>query len=409
MGDQCAILVGDFRRRPGEISEPKALLDVGVTPFLETLIGEASRRGFDEILLIAGSGCEDVHAFLCERRLAERFPCRVELSIAPIALGTGGALAYARDRLKNDFLLLNGDGWFDFNWLDLVSRARRVGAAAALALRGVASPDRYVTVDLDGSFVRAILSSEAPVATALVSGGVSYWTRRVFDSFRAPCSLETEVLPSLVSRRALRGYPYSGFFIDIGVPEARATAGKVVRRRRRRPAVFLDRDGILNVDHGYIHTPKEIEWIPGAPEAVKLLNDSGYYVFVVTNQSGVARGLYSESDVIALHRWMAQELAAFGASIDDWRYCPFHSDARVEVYRALHPWRKPSPGMIVDLLEHWPVERQGSFLIGDKASDIEAAEAAGLPGHLFKGGNLVDFLQSIQPLPIEREAASQRL
>ena len=197
--------------------------------------------------------------------------------------------------------------------------------------------------------------------------------------------------------------------IDIGAPETLATAAEVVSRRRRRPAVFLDRDGVLNVDRGYIHTPEQIEWIAGAPEAVKRLNDAGYYVFVVTNQSGVARGLYGESDVVALHRWMAQQLSAFGASVDDWRYCPFHLEGRVEAYRASHPWRKPSPGMIIDLFDHWPVEREGSFLIGDKASDIEAAEAAGLPGHLFKGGHLVDFLQSIRPLPTDLAAASGSL
>ncbi len=409
MGNQCAITIGDLGSPAGEISKSPswALFDIDGATFLETLIGEAGRRGFDEILLLAGSGSESVCAFLSERRIEERFPCRVELSIAPTPLGTGGALVFARDRLQDDFLLLSSEIWFDFNWLDLWVGARRDGAEAALALRSIASPGRYETVDLDGSFVRAIRSPRTPVATSLANGGVSYLTRRIFDGYDALCSLETEVLPSLISRRGLRGYPYHGAFIDIGVPETLTTAAEVVPRRRRRPAVFLDRDGVLNVDHGFIHIPEQIEWIAGAPEAVKLLNDAGYYVFVVTNQSGVARGLYGEGDVIALHRWMAQELAASGASVDDWRYCPFHSEARVDAYRASHPWRKPSPGMIVDLLEHWPVEREGSFLIGDKASDVEAAEAAGLPGYLFKGGHLNDFLKSIRPLPVDSAAPSE--
>jgi D-glycero-D-manno-heptose 1,7-bisphosphate phosphatase len=165
-------------------------------------------------------------------------------------------------------------------------------------------------------------------------------------------------------------------------------------RRSRRPAVFLDRDGVLNVDHGYVHAPDQFEWIPGAKSAVRLLNEAGYLVFVVTNQAGVAKGLYSEDAVIALHRWMARELAESGAAIDDWRYCPFHPEGSVAAYRAAHEWRKPRPGMILDLLAQWPVEREGSHLIGDKITDLQAAEAAGIHGHLFEGGDLADFLRS---------------
>jgi len=161
----------------------------------------------------------------------------------------------------------------------------------------------------------------------------------------------------------------------------------------RRRAVFLDRDGVLNLDHGYVHAPHQVDWTPGAKAAVKLLNDTGHYVFVVTNQAGVARGLYDEEAVEALHLWMAEELAAAGASIDDWRYCPFHPEAEVPAYRAAHPWRKPSPGMLLDLFAHWPIEREGSFLVGDKASDIAAAEAAGVKGFLFAGGDLKAFVE----------------
>jgi D-glycero-D-manno-heptose 1,7-bisphosphate phosphatase len=166
---------------------------------------------------------------------------------------------------------------------------------------------------------------------------------------------------------------------------------------RRRPAVFLDRDGVLNVDHGYVHAPEQVEWIAGAREAVRLLNHAGYYLFVITNQAGVARGFYGEDDVVRLHRWMSEDLASVGAAIDDWRYCPYHPEGSVDAYRAAHDWRKPKPGMILDLLNHWPVEREKSFVVGDKASDLEAAEAAGLTGYLFQGGNLLEFVRTILP------------
>lgn len=153
-------------------------------------------------------------------------------------------------------------------------------------------------------------------------------------------------------------------------------------------AVFLDRDGVLNQDTGYPYRPEQIVWTPGAAAAVRRLNQAGFLVFVVTNQSGVARGYYSEADVQALHRWMASELVIQGARIDGWRYCPHHPNAAVPAYRLACACRKPAPGMLLSLMEAWPVDRRRSFLIGDKASDLQAARTAGLAAHLFRGGDL---------------------
>jgi D-glycero-D-manno-heptose 1,7-bisphosphate phosphatase len=165
----------------------------------------------------------------------------------------------------------------------------------------------------------------------------------------------------------------------------------------KKPAVFFDRDGVLNEDTGHLFRPEQVKWTEGAREAVKTVNDAGYFAFVVTNQSGVARGLYEEEHVLALHRWMADEFAKVGARVDAFEYCPYHPEAEVDRYRRVSDRRKPEPGMIIDLLDRFHIDRARSVLVGDKPSDLEAARAAGIAGYLFPGGNLEEFIRRVLP------------
>jgi D-glycero-D-manno-heptose 1,7-bisphosphate phosphatase len=160
-----------------------------------------------------------------------------------------------------------------------------------------------------------------------------------------------------------------------------------------RPALFLDRDGVINVDKAYVSRIADFEWIEGAAEAIAAFNARGWWVFVVTNQSGVAYGYYTEDEMQALHAWMNAELAKRGARIDRIYHCPYHADGSVERYRRDSYDRKPRPGMLIQAMTDYPVIRERSFLIGDKEADIEAAKAAGVAGFLFTGGNLASFAE----------------
>jgi D-glycero-D-manno-heptose 1,7-bisphosphate phosphatase len=159
-----------------------------------------------------------------------------------------------------------------------------------------------------------------------------------------------------------------------------------------RPAVFLDRDGTLNEDFGYVHRFEDFRWLPGTKDAIRRLNAAGVYVFVVTNQSGVARGLFGEDAVAALHARMREALQEVGAGIDDFRYCPHHPDIGVGPYRRVCACRKPAPGMIFDLIAHWPVDTAASVMVGDKAIDVEAGRAAGIAAEMVRGGELEGFV-----------------
>lgn len=163
----------------------------------------------------------------------------------------------------------------------------------------------------------------------------------------------------------------------------------------KRPAAFLDRDGVLNVDHGYTHRPDQLEWIAGAPEAVRLLNEAGYYVFVITNQSGVARGYYQEAVVHRFHAAMQDALKAQGAHIDAFYYCPHHPDGTVKELAVHCRCRKPEPGMLEQAAREWPIDLGQSFLIGDKDDDMAAAAAFNIRGIKFdsKVDSLVELVR----------------
>ncbi|WP_054143618.1 HAD family hydrolase [Bosea sp. AAP35] len=159
------------------------------------------------------------------------------------------------------------------------------------------------------------------------------------------------------------------------------------------PMVFLDRDGVLNEEVNYAFRLDQITWVEGAFSAVRRLNQLGYRAVVVTNQSGIARGFYTEEDVRVLHVEMARIMADNGARIDAFYYAPHHPDATIAAYRVDHEDRKPRPGMLLKALQAFPTDMQRTFLIGDRATDLEAAKAAGIAGFLFKDGRLDVFVE----------------
>lgn len=392
---QCAILVGGLGTRLGLATAvtPKPLLTVGDRPFLAWLLREVARYGITEVLLLTGHLSDVLRAGLQDLR--DRLPRAMTLAVSeePVRAGTGGALHHARERLHDSFLLLNGDSLFDCDLSPLL--ASEPGVMGRLALRRLSDASRYGVVELDGDRVTAFRERPAPGAPGLINGGIYRLDRRVVDRTTAVCSLERDVLPGLARDGLLRGTESAGWFIDIGVPPDLERAQSELPRRLTRPALFLDRDGVCNIDHGWVGSRDRFEWTPGAKAAMRMAHARGWHVFIVTNQSGVARGLYDEAAVQALHRWMLDEVLQSGGTIDDVRYCPFHPEAAVPAYRRSSAWRKPGPGMILDLLRAWELDPRRCALVGDQATDMTAAAAAGVAGSLFPGGDLAEFVRPI--------------
>lgn len=393
---QCVVLIGGLGTRLGALTTemPKPLLEVGGRPFLDYLLSNLRRLGFRRVLLLAGHRAEKVAQYVAELTPDPDF--RIDYIIEPEPRGTAGALAFAASQLEPTFCLMNGDTLFDFNLLDLaVSVAAAPEALVHMALRRAPDASRFGVVEVEEGRVTGF-RERGDASGGLINGGVYFMSRHILDRLPEKGSLEREVLPALADEDLVCGREQSGFFIDIGIPSSLTEAQTSVPESQRRPAIFFDRDGVLNEDLGYVGEIERFHWMAGAVKAIKAFNDKGWFVFVVTNQAGVSRGLYGLNDVTLLHGFMQEELRSSGAHIDDFRFCPHHTDGVVSEFAKACNWRKPNPGMLIDLMDHWPVRIEKSWIIGDKSSDIDAGKAAGLNNCLlFQGGNLYEALEEL--------------
>jgi len=153
-------------------------------------------------------------------------------------------------------------------------------------------------------------------------------------------------------------------------------------------AAFLDRDGTIIEDTGYLGEISKVRFLPGANTGIKLLNDNGFKVIIITNQAGVARGYFTEETVKEINGYVQESLAREGASIDMFYYCPHHTEGVIEEYRKDCYYRKPNPGMVKKAAQDFSINLKKSFVIGDKHSDIETGRRAGCRNILLSKNNL---------------------
>lgn len=397
---QAVILAGGLGTRLGARSRgvPKPMQPVGGRPLLEYVLWNLRRQGVTDIVLAVGHLAEVIVGHFGD---GTRHGVSIRYVREDSPAGTGGGLALCAPLLQERFLFLNGDTLFDFNVLDLAVEAERSSALACLALRAVNDVSRYGEVVLDGVTVARF--SEKPAARpGLVSGGVALMKRAIVEHVpKAPCSLERDVFTPLAAAGRLAGKAYDGFFIDIGTPETLDEAQSSIPAWQGKAALLLDRDGVVNVDNGYVCTPERFEWTRGAVAAIKAANDAGVLVLVATNQAGIARGYYTTQQFESFMQWINERLRDNGAHLDGWYHCPHHPSEGVGELKVECDCRKPRPGMILRAIADWRLEPRRSLLVGDKPADIEAARACGIEGLLFDHQH-DDLLSTVQELVLPR-------
>tara|TARA_Y100001970_G_scaffold109000_1_gene136201 strand:- start:41222 stop:42403 length:1182 start_codon:yes stop_codon:yes gene_type:complete len=286
-------------------------------------------------------------------------------------MGTGGALNLIKKKIKKDFILINGDTILDINPKILINSCSNNSYGSMALVKNISYKKNKKLNNLDLINSRISYSKKSK----LMNGGVYFFKRKIFSLIkRNNFSLEDELLPKLIEKKLICGCYSKDFFIDIGTPKNFLSASNKLLKNFKRPAAFLDRDGVINYDYGYVNNIKKFKLRPGVIKALSLLKRKKYYIFLVTNQAGIGKGIFTEKQFTKLHKILKIKFNKKEVYFDSVSYSPWHPKAKIKKYRKKSLFRKPGNLMIKKIISNWDINLKKSFMIGDKKTDFICAK-----------------------------------
>lgn len=371
---EAIVLAGGFGTRLAHVVPDvcKPMAPVAGRPFLRFIMDQLAAAGFDRAVVADGYRREQIEGFFGPAYRGTT----IEYSPEETPLFTGGAVKRALNSCQSDWVfVLNGDTWLDvdFSAMEAAACDAPEGVSAVIAVKRMRDFERYGTVDVGADGALTAFHEKRPCEEGLINAGVYLLRRDTLNNMPVKFSLESDYFERVVGEGALRAVECPGGFIDIGVPEDYEFAQTMLAPLARSwKLAMFDRDGTINVDTGHLHEPEKLELIPSTVDIMRgYSDDPDYKVVVVTNQAGIAKGLYTEADMRRLHRCMEDELEKLGVHVDAWYFCPHHPD-----YTGPCECRKPAPGMLLAAMRDFDANSTGCVMFGDKISDEVAAKAA---------------------------------
>ena len=393
---QVVVLMGGLGTRLKDYTKtcPKSLVDVNGKPFFEYQLDLLCAWGFKKFLFLIGYKANMIEEYFgdgSERDISIKY-CYDGKEL----LGTGGAVRRAYDLLENDFMLIYGDSFMDIDYAETLYRYEKGKSEGARALMTVLNNnnrfDKSNVVMKDGSLILYDKHNPTPEMD-YIDYGVCVYEKTLFADYEEGSkfdiakiqhrlSLEGKMVPQVVTKR----------FYEIGNPDSLAefTAYSNKRLNEAHPAVFVDRDGVINEiawneDIEQLDSPLKIsqfEFIDGAIEGLREIISKGYYVFVVTNQPSAAKGKTSLANLYDINTYMIEQLASEGVYIDDLFMCPHYPKelplTREKFLIRKCNCRKPEPGLLYKAIRKYNIDLSASYMIGDSISDVKAGNAVGI-------------------------------
>jgi histidinol-phosphate phosphatase family protein len=381
---------------------PKPMLELNGKPMLQWQIENLLEYGVKDICIIIGHLGEIIENYFGD---GSRFGASITYIREQEPLGSAGALYYVRNISgQRDVILVFGDVMIKLDWNRMTAFHESKAALATLLMHPNAHPYDSDLLITDSSDCVIGIDSKHNVRDYwyenVVNAGIYILSCELMEQFEQPekKDLEKDILEPLMGQGQIYGYRTSEYVKDAGTPERFETCceeqaagiwdAKCLRKKQR--AIFLDRDGTINQYRGLVSSADKLELEPGAAEAIRRINSSGYLAICITNQPVVARGMCSIEDVETIHKKLQTLLGQKGAYLDDIVFCPHHPDKGYPeenpLYKVECNCRKPATGMIDRMIERYNIDPAQSYMIGDSTIDIQTGINAGLHTVLVRTG-----------------------
>ena len=388
-----AILVGGKGSRLNKITKrtPKPLIKIDKKKFLDHLLIKLARYKFKNIYLLCSYKKNLFYKFYNNKRIHKSI---IKCIDEGKPKGTGGALYKIKNKISRKFIVLNGDTFFNINYQNLINTNLKNNYTCIAIIKTKSFKYNKKVTNLKISKSGALNFSKRK--TNLMNGGIYLFNKKIFRFIKkGNLSLENDIFNQIINKKKAMGIIFKEKFIDIGTPKKLSFIKKNSNYLKNK-AVFLDRDGVINKELGYILSYKKFKFLKGVKKAIKYINNKNYLVIVITNQAAVGKSLLNEKKLLNIHKKMEHSLWNFNRShIDDIFYSPYYKNSNIKRFRKNKYDRKPNPGMIFKAIKKWNIDKNNSFFIGDKISDKLAASKVKIKFYYKKNVPLYDQIKKI--------------
>lgn len=359
------IVAGGKGKRLGKLTEklPKPMMRINKTSFLYRLVHYYTKFNISKIFIMTG-----YKSNLIENEFHNKFINGVQIQCIKEKkpLGNFGCLFFLKKKIKDNFFLyVNGDTVLETDINKLISFS--TGSKSLMLLTKVSKKTNHKLSIKNFNELKYNKNGK------YISTGVVKLNRNILKL----CSnrfmnFETDVVPGLIKKKEILGKYNGSYFVDIGT--INNLRKFILRDKIKKPAIFLDRDGTINEDKGYTFKETDLKIVDKNISFIKKFNLNNKFIFIISNQGGIAKGLFNEIQMNRFYRKLKLELSKKKILIDKYSYCPHHPDGKIKKFRKLCKFRKPGNHMIEAIMKIWPVDRKKSILIGDSIVDKEASK-----------------------------------